>query len=200
MTRQEIIQLQEHVGTEPDGFWGPLSTAACQKHLRRMMPKPPAFPSQRDVSRGNSVYGPHGTPNGSSPPTKKIRLPFALHLYGDAAKKVTTLSPHARCADSLLAVFRRLGDVYPDTESRKASGILNYYGLYNPRSMRGGTAWSMHAWAIAIDLDAPRNKNASHWPVRSKMPIEVMECFAKEGWMPAGAFWSRDAMHFQATK
>jgi hypothetical protein len=32
------------------------------------------------------------------------------------------------------------------------------------------------------------------------MPIEVMEEFAKEGWLPAGAFWSRDAMHFQATR
>jgi hypothetical protein len=27
-----------------------------------------------------------------------------------------------------------------------------------------------------------------------------MEEFAKEGWLSAGAFWSRDAMHFQATK
>jgi hypothetical protein len=32
------------------------------------------------------------------------------------------------------------------------------------------------------------------------MPIEVMEEFAKEGWLPAGAFWSRDSMHFQSTR
>jgi hypothetical protein len=27
-----------------------------------------------------------------------------------------------------------------------------------------------------------------------------MEEFAKEGWLAAGAFWGRDAMHFQATQ
>jgi hypothetical protein len=32
------------------------------------------------------------------------------------------------------------------------------------------------------------------------MPIQVMEEFAKEGWLAAGAFWGRDAMHFQATR
>jgi hypothetical protein len=32
------------------------------------------------------------------------------------------------------------------------------------------------------------------------MPIEVMECFAREGWLSAGAFWGYDAMHFQATQ
>jgi hypothetical protein len=28
----------------------------------------------------------------------------------------------------------------------------------------------------------------------------VMEEFAKEGWLAAGAFWSRDSMHMQATR
>jgi hypothetical protein len=32
------------------------------------------------------------------------------------------------------------------------------------------------------------------------MPLEVMEMFAQEGWLSAGAFWGRDAMHSQATK
>ena len=99
----------------------------------------------------------------------------------------------------MLAVFYRLADVYKTTKERKKAGILNYYGVYNPRAIRNGTIWSMHAYAIAIDLDANRNKNRSHWPTISKMPIEVMECFAKEGFLAAGAFWNRDAMHFQAT-
>jgi hypothetical protein len=32
------------------------------------------------------------------------------------------------------------------------------------------------------------------------MPLEIMEAFAREGWLAAGAFWGRDAMHFQATR
>jgi len=30
------------------------------------------------------------------------------------------------------------------------------------------------------------------------MPLLVMECFAREGIAPAGALWSRDAMHMEA--
>jgi hypothetical protein len=57
----------------------------------------------------------------------------------------------------------------------------------------------MHAWMNAIDINAGRNGNKTSWPVNATMPIEVMECFAQEGWLSAGAFWGRDAMHFQAT-
>jgi hypothetical protein len=32
------------------------------------------------------------------------------------------------------------------------------------------------------------------------MPIEAMEAFAKQGWLSAGAFWSRDPMHFETTR
>jgi hypothetical protein len=32
------------------------------------------------------------------------------------------------------------------------------------------------------------------------MPLAVMEEFSREGWLAAGAFWNRDAMHFQATQ
>jgi hypothetical protein len=36
--------------------------------------------------------------------------------------------------------------------------------------------------------------------MRADMPLEIMECFAREGWLSAGAFWGYDAMHFQATQ
>jgi len=39
-----------------------------------------------------------------------------------------------------------------------------------------------------------------HWPTSSTMLLVVMEAFAREGWLSAGAFWGRDAMHFQATQ
>jgi hypothetical protein len=65
--------------------------------------------------------------------------------------------------------------------------------------MRNGTLPSLHARGAAIDLDPDDNGLHIPWPVRATMPIEVMEAFAREGWKPAGAFWSRDAMHFEAT-
>jgi hypothetical protein len=196
MTQSEIIRTQKRIGATPDGFWGPKSIEACKQHLRQMMPSPHPFPAA-GTSAFDSFYGRHGEPNGYTPPMKKIQLPFTI-FYGDS--QVRSLSAHTKCADSLLRVFQRLAQVYPDTASRRAAGILTYDGLYNPRKMRGGSSWSMHAWAIAIDLNARQNGNHTHWPVRATMPIEVMECFAKEGWLAAGCFWSRDAMHFQATR
>jgi hypothetical protein len=66
--------------------------------------------------------------------------------------------------------------------------------------MRGGSTPSLHARGAAIDLAPSTNGNREHWPSRSNMPIEVMEEFSKEGWLSAGACWSRDGMHFQATR
>ncbi len=193
MTREEIIRTQKRIGTEPDGFWGPKSTARCQEYLRSMMPVPNRFPAQ---SRVTEFYGPHGEPDGYTPPQKIIELPFTIFFEDNP---VTKLRPHEKCADSLLRVFERLAVMFPTHDSRERAGILTYDGLYNPRRMRGSSAWSMHSWAIAIDFNAEYNGNFEHWPTRAVMPIEVMECFSREGWTSAGAFWSRDAMHMQAT-
>jgi hypothetical protein len=65
--------------------------------------------------------------------------------------------------------------------------------------MRGGSTPSLHARGAAIDLDPDNNANKQHWPASATMPFAVMEAFAREGWLSAGAFWSRDAMHSQAT-
>jgi len=158
------------------------------------MPRTAPFPKQAMIE---SFFGRHGENEGYTPPMKEVLLPFTVY-YNET--RVTKLRAHEKCADSLLRVFERLAEEFPTEAARESAGIQTYNGLYNPRRMRGNRgAWSMHAWAIAIDLDAGRNGNSSHWPSRAKMPIEVMECFAKEGWTPAGAFWHRDAMHFQAT-
>lgn len=192
MTTDQIKSIQCKIGTTPDGIWGPKSTAACKKYLREMFPSPTPFPTSSNIT---AFYGPHGVPGGYTPPTKTIILPFPIYYEGS---KVAKLSPHEKCADSLLRVFERIAEVYPTQGLRDKAGITTYDGLYNPRKMRGGSSWSMHSWAIAIDLNAGENGNSTPWPTKATMPLEVMECFAREGWTAAGAFWSRDAMHFEA--
>lgn len=195
MKRSEIVRTQERIGTLGDGFWGPKSIAACQNHLKKLMPSVHPFPKEGS-SEFFAFFGKHGDKN-YSPPSKKITLPFPI--YYDK-KPVKSLWVHEKCADSLLRVFERLAKIYPDKASREAAGIHVYNGLYNPRLKRNSlNSWSMHAWMNAIDLNAGKNGNKTSWPVNASMPIEVMECFAQEGWLSAGAFWGRDAMHFQAT-
>lgn len=185
MTRKQIIQLQEHVGTLPDGFWGPKSIAACQRHLRQLMPPPSPWPRSNEASL-REFYGPPGT-------SMLVNLPVGglpVYYFG---QRVKTVRCHQRVAESL---HRAISEIAAGPHARI---LREYAGCYNYRPMRGGTRTSTHAWGIAIDLSPVRNGNATHWPTRANMPIEVMESFAREGWLSAGAFWGRDAMHFQAT-
>lgn len=193
MNQTQIKIMQEAVGAEPDGFWGPKSIAACQRHLRAMMPKPHPFPKQ-DQRSLTAFYGPAG-----DVPIVQIGVPYEMFLY-DGPKTVKSISVHEKLAPSLERVLKELGKRYKTNEDRSVAGINRYFGTFVNRKMRGGSLPSLHARAAAIDLDANRNGNLSHWPTRSVMPLDVMEIFAREGWLSAGAFWSRDSMHFQATQ
>jgi hypothetical protein len=191
MTKAQIIDLQTRIGATPDGFWGPRSIAAVQKHLRAMMPTVNPWP-KADQSSLMKFYGQPGEHLTS------LKLPFAMKLYG-AESPITAVSVHEKCADSLRRVLVDLYDrYYLDAAVMNAASA--YFGIFNNRNKRGGTTKSVHAWAAAIDLDATSNAFKSSWPVQATMPIEIMECFAREGWLSAGAFWGYDAMHFQSTR
>ena len=188
MTKNQIKELQAHVGTTPDGFWGPKSIAACQRHLRKLMPKDNPWPS----SKQSSLRAFYGAPDDNSD-IIGIKAPSWLRLYDDPSKKVSKIYCHALVADSLLRALKAAYARHPDV-------VRRYFGCHVDRPMRGSSTPSTHAYGAAIDLSASTNRNSQSWPVSATMPIEVMEEFAKEGWMPAGAFWGRDAMHFQATR
>lgn len=193
MNETQIRIMQERVGAEPDGFWGPRSVAACQRHLRKMTPSPHPFPGQ-DQKSLTSFYGPAG-----KVPLVRISCPYRMFLY-NGPDTVRTIQVHERLGPSLERVLGELGKRYRTDDARTEAGVNRFFGVYANRAMRGGSLPSLHARAAAIDLDANRNGNKTHWPSRATMPLDVMEIFAQEGWLAAGAFWSRDAMHFQATR
>lgn len=193
MTSKQIIALQERVGTKADGFWGPKSVAACQAHLRRLMPKANPWPSPDQAS----LTAFYGAPGDTSLHTL-IEVPYTMFLYDANGQRITRIGCHNKVAASLARILEEIASWPPQFIT--SSGMRNYFGCYNNRTMRGSRVISTHARAIAVDFDARRNGNATHWPTRAHMPIEVMEVFAKEGWTAAGAAWSRDGMHFEATK
>lgn len=186
MTSSQIREVQRRIGTTQDGFWGQKSIAACQRHLRSLMPSPNPWPSADQKSLA-MFYGQPGDE------AKLVNLPVAhLPIYYDG-KRCKTIRCHRACSSSLLRVLEAIAVHTPH--------ILGLYaGCYNNRPMRGGSLPSLHARGAAIDLAPDTNGNKTPWPVVADMPLEVMEAFAREGWTPAGSFWGRDAMHFQATK
>jgi len=187
MTHHQIINLQARIGTSTDGFWGEQSTAKCQAYLRSMMPKDNPWPktSQAELTR---FYGDAGDES------KLINLD--VHDLGVRydGKDVKTIRCHHKVAPSLRHILSEIA------QTPHALVLKKYGGVYNNRPMRNGSLPSLHARGAAIDLAPDTNGNRDHWPTRSDMPLEVMEIFAKEGWIPAGAFWSRDSMHYQATQ
>lgn len=174
-----------------DGFWGPASQAACRAYLRNMMPNPNPWPASDQASL-RRFYGEPGDERN----LVSITFPYPM-FYG--GKRVLTTRVHRRCAASLVNVLENIKDLIPQHPDIKDEAE-DYGGIFNFRPKRGGTSWSLHAWGAAIDLDADDNTFRDTWPLRADMPLEIMEAFAREGWLSAGAFWGYDAMHFQATR
>jgi hypothetical protein len=186
MNRQEIKELQAAVNTAPDGIWGNDSISKCQAHLRRLMPSPNPWPE----SGQSSLRAFYGSPGDES---QLVNLPVDGLGVRYLGAPVKTVRCHRKVAESLGRVIEQLSNIAPDI-------LLEYAGCFNNRSVRGGSAPSLHAYGAAIDFAPDTNGNNAHWPTNSTMPLKVMEAFAREGWLPAGAFWHRDAMHFQATR
>ena len=185
MNSTEIKAIQSKIGTIPDGFWGPKSIAACQRHLRSLMPSPNPWPKSDQASL-TKFYGAAGDES------QLVNLPAPVPMYYEG-KRIKTIRCHAKVAASLARALAAAYAVAPDV-------VKVYDGCFNDRPMRGGSLPSLHARGAAIDLDANNNGNLVSWPAKATMPFAVMEAFAREGWLSAGAFWGRDAMHFQATQ
>lgn len=187
MKIEEIKAIQRRIGVTDDGFWGPKSIAACQAHLRKMMPAKNPWPSSDQASL-TKFYGEAGDESNLTP----LDVSGLGLKYEGRAVRVTRC--HKKVAESLKRIFTAI------SKGPHKAVLEKYAGCFNNRNMRGGTAKSTHSWGIAVDLEPDNNGNHISWPTRATMPLEVMEEFAKEGWLSAGAFWGRDAMHFQATK
>lgn len=191
MTTDQIKAMQQKLGVPADGFWGRVSQAACRRHLEGLMPRPNPWPAA-DVASMEQFYGRAGD-EGS---LVGITPPYPMFYDG---RQVKTLRCHKRVADSLLRVLTAIGAGHGGRRE-VMEAAEDYGGCFNHRLKRGGSSLSIHAWGAAIDLDADDNTFRDTWPAQADMPLEIMEAFAREGWVSAGAFWGYDAMHFQATR
>ena len=132
----------------------------------------------------------------------KLILPYPMRIAWDTNTIVNTITCHKLVKDQLQAIFSEILSVYglPKIQSL---GIDLFGGCLNFRKMRGGSEWSVHSWACAIDLDPARNglKATSKTAQFAKPEYKpLIDIFYKHGWFSLGLEKNYDWMHFQAIK
>ncbi|TFF18705.1 hypothetical protein E3C22_20985 [Jiella endophytica] len=132
----------------------------------------------------------------------RIEVPFDMVLAWSKTTRVKTMTLHEKVAASATRVLQRAAQTYSAAD-RAALGIDLFGGSLNVRRMRGGSAWSMHAWGIAIDFDPERNQ--LKWGVPQARlshsdALPFWQAFEAEGWLSLGRARNYDFMHVQAAR
>ena len=131
-----------------------------------------------------------------------ILLPYPMKLAWDLDTKVTKMRCHKLAAEAFENVFNDLLAHYGMKEIERL-GIDLFGGCFNYRKMRGGSEWSKHSWAIAIDLDPARNKlKETAKTARFARPEyqPMIDIFYKNGFISLGIEKNYDWMHFELRK
>ena len=151
----------------------------------------------------NEIVKKYGKPNETGEGyLTTILLPYPMRLAWDLDTKVSKMRCHKLAAEAFLNVFNDLLAHYGLKEIERL-GIDLFGGCFNYRKMRGGTSWSKHAWAIAIDLDPARNKlKETAKTARFARPEyqPMIDIFYRHGFISLGIEENRDFMHFQLRK
>ncbi|MBC7156580.1 MAG: hypothetical protein H5U20_03585 [Rhodobacteraceae bacterium] len=109
------------------------------------------WPREADL---DAVFGPPAGPEASA---GRIAFPFPFRLGWATGRRVSGAACHRLVAPVFTGLFAAASGHYGEERYRQL-GLDLWYGCYNPRRKRGGTAWSTHAWGIAFDLDADNNQ------------------------------------------
>lgn len=129
-----------------------------------------------------------------------IKPPWPMVLDWDRSTSVRTISLHAKVVPSAQECFAAALAYYGQAGIEKL-GLNHWGGSLNVRRMTGGSAWSMHAWGIALDFDPGRNEfRQNHSTARlAKKDAEAWwQIWEAAGWLSLGRSRDFDWMHVQA--
>lgn len=155
----------------------------------------PAWPSAGESSL-RRYYG-----NPGSNLTNLI-VPYPHVLAWDTSTKVTRIKCHEKVHDSLERVLNRVLEHYGE-EKIKELRLDLFGGCFNKRKMRGGSRWSLHSWAIALDYDPSHNQlkwGKDRAAFAQPEYDQWWKIWEDEGWTSLGRKKNYDWMHIQATK
>lgn len=192
--KSKIKLIQKKVGVDADGIVGPKTVAAIMDALGIKEEKPLAWPTQKEVRSGKSIFGAPGSNN-------LVRITPPYQLYYDGGR-VSTIAVHKAVAEHVQAALREVLAHY-GLDRIRALGLDQYGGCYNYRKATGGSALSMHAWGIALDFCPEKNAYSTKAPEAS---LSSPECAAwwdiweRHGAISLGRACDKDWMHVQFAK
>lgn len=194
-TERETLKFQLKNGLKADGVVGP-KTWKFVTNVSKNTPLSQKWPKQ-DYNSMVDFYGPVGEN------MTKLELPYKVKLAWEPSTTLSRITCHQKVAKSLGVIFDNTLKTYGEKDVEKLR--LNIFGgCVNVRRMRGGSAWSIHSWGAAIDLDPDNNqlKWSSQSSPRATFSKKEYEPFWKivesEGWTSLGRRRNYDWMHFQA--
>lgn len=191
-TERETLKFQAKNGLKPDGIVGPktwsfITTVSENTPLSQRWPK-------QDYTSMVNFYGPVGENQ------TQLEVPYKLKLAWAPSTTLTKVTCHQKVAKSLYTIFENTLKTYGEKEISKLR-LDVFGGILNVRRMRGGSAWSQHAFGCAVDID-PDNNQLKWGKDRAWLARPVYNDFwkivEKEGWNSLGRSRGYDYMHFSA--
>ncbi len=213
-TEDGTKEFQKKNGLKPDGIVGPKTWSFVPKDF---IPVLPAIPVNKNTKTNtkpnvlkpggskiiwpkqdyNSMVNFYGAPGENQ---TRVEIPYKLKLAWDTATELSSFTCHNKVANSVHSIFEKTLKSYGIRDIRKLRLDL-FGGCLNVRRVRGGSAWSIHSWGAAIDLDPDRNQlkwGRDKASFARKEYDEFWRIVQSEGWVSLGLERNYDWMHFQA--
>lgn len=151
---------------------------------------------KQDAASMNKFFGPVGENQ------TKLVLPYTMRLTWEMGTTLGKITCHEKVAEPLGRIFKATLDAY-GMDKIHALGLDRFSGCLNVRKMRGGSAWSIHSWGAAVDIDDERNqlKWGRDRAILAKPEYaQFWEIVESEGALSLGRARNYDWMHFQFAK
>lgn len=130
----------------------------------------------------------------------QIPLPYPVVLAWDHTKQVRKITCHEKVSHCMTKIFDDLLSHYGKDKIHEL-GIDRFGGMLNVRKMRGSaSAWSIHSWGAACDLDPDRNTlRETSKTARFARPeyLPMWKIIEATGATSLGRTRNFDWMHFQ---
>lgn len=211
-TIKAIMLFQASRKLKVDGFIGPVTEKSLFDPKTPAPPEDPEIAKSRETPKEVSVLGRwprqagctafYGEPGNPDCTAGVVRLPAPMRIAWDLDDRITTFRCHKLVASPMETIFKNTLHQYGEALWREL-GLDIFGGCYNLRKMRGGSAWSMHSWGIAVDIDPEHNQ--LKWD-KTKASLARPECepfwriVESVGAVSLGRIRDFDWMHFQFAK